>query len=317
MKLWIKLIGALAGLALLAVVGALAAFWQPDIPVEELKGRYAPPPSQFVSISGLAVHLRDEGPRTDPEPIILIHGTSSSLHTFEGWAQELKKTRRVVRFDTLGFGLTGPSAQGDYSIPAYVRQVLAVMDHLNIAKAMIAGNSLGGEIAWGVAVAQPARVTRLGLIDAGGYPFTPESVPLGFRIARTPLLRDLMQVTLPRSIVESSIKNVMGDPSKVTPELVSRYYDLTARAGNRRAVGQRFAQMRTDNSAAIKTIKQPTLILWGGKDRLIPPRYGLDFKRDIAGSEHVQFDDLGHVPHEEDAPRTLAVFTAFLAKPAP
>ena len=96
------------------------------------------------------------------------------------------------------------------------------------------------------------------------------------------------------------------------PELVDRYYELTLRAGNRRALAKRFQQMLVSNGEHIKTLKQPTLVLWGGKDRLIPPENGREFARDIAGSRLVIFDDLGHVPQEEDAGRTVAEFRRFL-----
>jgi pimeloyl-ACP methyl ester carboxylesterase len=64
--------------------------------------------------------------------------------------------------------------------------------------------------------------------------------------------------------------------------------------------------------ARIATLKVPTLILWGGQDRLIPPDNAQKFARDIAGSKLVMFDDLGHVPHEEDPGRTIAPVKAFL-----
>src|SRR5687768_5016055 len=108
----------LAGALFFGVI-AIILTWAPDQPVAELRSRWAPPPSRFIEVDGLQVHLRDEGPHDDPEPIVLLHGTSASLHTWEGWAQALRGTRRVIRFDLPGFGLTGPNAQNDYSMAAY------------------------------------------------------------------------------------------------------------------------------------------------------------------------------------------------------
>jgi len=65
----------------------------------------------------------------------------------------------------------------------------------------------------------------------------------------------------------------------------------------------------------LKALKLPTLILWGGKDRLIPVENARRFASDIAGSRLVVFEDLGHVPQEEDAQRTVAAFKAFLKGP--
>jgi pimeloyl-ACP methyl ester carboxylesterase len=153
--------------------------WAPDRPVEELKARWAQAPSQFITVQGMQVHVRDEGPRDDPVPVVLLHGTSASLHTWEGWTGALKGQRRVIRFDLPGFALTGPHPHDDYSIDAYVRFVVATLDRLGIARCVLAGNSLGGQIAWAVAATHPTRVERLVLVDAAGYPFEPQSVPIG------------------------------------------------------------------------------------------------------------------------------------------
>ena len=176
-------------LALVALTGVgVALSWAPDRPVETLTARWAPLPSQFVPLQGMQVHLRDEGPRTDPQPIVLLHGTSASLHTWDGWVAELAKERRVIRVDLPGFGLTGPHPAGTYGIGAYTRFVIDLMDRLGVTRAVLVGNSLGGHVAWKTAHDHPDRVSRLILIDAAGYAIEPESVPLGFRMARSPVL---------------------------------------------------------------------------------------------------------------------------------
>ncbi len=309
-------LGVLALLALALLAGGIAMSWAPDRPVDTLKSRWAQPPSRFIDVGGLQVHLRDEGPRDDPLPIVLIHGTSASLHTWEGWAAALRGERRVVSFDLPGFGLTGPSPVGDYSIAAYTRFVLVVLDNLKIDRCVLAGNSLGGEIAWRTAVAAPRRVERLVLVDAAGYAFSSKSVPLGFRLARLPVARHLAASLLPRSLVARSVRAVYGDPSQVDDERVDRYYELALRAGNRKALVQRFEQLRPGAEAAlIGSLRLPTLILWGGRDRLIPPEVAQAFARDIPGSRLVVFDDLGHVPQEEDHRRSVAEVRRFLGLP--
>ena len=302
---------ALVAVLVFAVAG-IAATWAPDRSVESLKARWAHPPSQFIDVAGMQVHLRDEGPRGDPVPIVLLHGTSASLHTWEGWTQTLSKTRRVIRFDMPGFGLTGPNSHNDYSIKSYVTFVTAVLDKLGVQRFVLGGNSLGGQIAWETAHALPTRVQSLILVDSGGYAFVPKSIPLGFQIARLPVLRNLMEYTLPRGIIQSSIENVYGDLSLVTPALIDRYYDLTLRAGNRKALSYRLDQGYVSDEAKIKSLKLPTLILWGAKDRLIPPENGRNFARDIADSKLVMFEALGHVPHEENVQATLAEVVKFL-----
>ena len=115
--------------------------------------------------------------------------------------------------------------------------------------------------------------------------------------------------------MESSVRNVYADPAKVTPELVDRYYDLALRAGNRKAITARFAQNNPgQNESAIKQVKVPTLIIWGALDRLITPDNAAKFHRDIAGSQLIVFEKLGHVGHEEDPVATVAAVQTFLGQ---
>ena len=302
----------LAGLVFFFMAG-IVAVWAPDKPLAELQARWAGAPSKFITVAGLQVHVRDEGPRDDPLPIVLLHGTSDSLHTWGGWAAQLRGQRRVIRFDLPGFGLTGPGSTGDYSIDAYVRFVAAVLDSLDVPRVVLGGNSLGGEIAWRAAWAMPQRVAQLILVDAAGYPPEPQEIPLGFALARTAGVRTALDYLLPRGLVLASVRSVYGDPSKVTPELVDRYYDMALRPGNRRALVQRLEVTPGDDvSDRIRSLTLPTLVLWGAQDRLIPVALGHRFAQDIAGARLVVFDGLGHVPHQEDPVRTAAEVQRFL-----
>jgi hypothetical protein len=121
--------------SLAALVAMVVWSWAPDRGVDTLKARWATGPSHFVTLQGMQVHLRDEGPRDDPEPIVLIHGTSASLHTWDGWTAALKGQRRVIRMDLPGFGLTGPAPDGDYSMTRYAIFIAALMDQLGVRRA--------------------------------------------------------------------------------------------------------------------------------------------------------------------------------------
>jgi pimeloyl-ACP methyl ester carboxylesterase len=309
------------GVLLLLTTLAVALSRAPERSAESLVARWAPPPSDFIEVQGQVVHVRDEGPRNDPLPIVLIHGTSASLHTWEGWAAALKGQRRVIRFDLPGFGLTGPwsdTFKGSYPHQryegdAYARFTLALLDVLHVPRAVLAGNSLGGEVAWRTAWLAPQRVASLILVDAAGPAFTPLLVPIGFRLARAPVLNRVMESLLPRPLVARSVAEVYGNPARVSEELVDRYYELTLREGNRRALTTRLQQLQPGEDAdRIATLKLPTLILWGGRDRLIPPLVARQFQQQIAGSQLVVFDSLGHVPQEEDPAATVGAVKAFL-----
>jgi pimeloyl-ACP methyl ester carboxylesterase len=307
-------------LALLATLtGAYVAMtWAPEQTVDDLRARWAPAPSTFLNVAGMNVHVRDEGLRNDPSPIVLLHGTASSLHTWDGWAMALRSERRVIRLDLPGFGLTGPTPNRTYNVDEDVRVVLAVLDHLGIKRCVMGGNSLGGSIAWRIALAYPSRVEKLILVDSGGYPTRPASMPIAFYLAHMPVFDWMVRNTLPRFIIAQGLRSVYGDPDKVTPDLVERFWEITRREGNRRAMIDRGRQRRPASldqpslGHRIAELSQPTLILWGGRDRLIPADIAERFHRDIPGSKMVVFPGLGHVPQEEDPAQTMAAVGDFL-----
>ena len=305
------------GVLLMLTALAVTLTHAPDRSVDSLVTRWAPPPSDFMYVKGQFVHFRDEGPRNDPVPLVLIHGTASSLHTWQGWVGDLRARKRVITFDLPGFGLTGPFGgqypRDDYRADNLARFTLDFLAALHVQRFAIGGNSLGGEVAWRVAAMAPSRVDRLILVDATGYAFVPEHVPVGFQLARTPGLNRLGEFLTPRTVVEDSVRDVYGDPSRVTGALVDRYFEMMTREGNRRALDLRMEVIASDLAPErIGTLKLPTLILWGAKDRLVPPVNAQRFHADIAASQLVIFPGLGHVPQEEDAQQSVAPVRAFL-----
>ena len=307
----------LLGLLLILSAVALALSRAPDRAPETLVARWAMPPSDFIEVKGQLVHLRDEGPRDDAAPLLLLHGTGASLHTWDGWAAALTPRRRVIRVDLPGFGLTGPFGGSytpdDYRGDTYARFVLDLLDALRVPRASIGGNSLGGEIAWRAVSLAPQRFDKLILVDATGYDFTPDEVPLGLLAARIPLLNRLGEHLLPRAVVAASLRSVYGDPSRIGEGLVERYFELALREGNRRALRLRLQQLEMgEHAERIKALALPTLVLWGGRDRLVPPANAQRFAADIRGARLVMFDSLGHVPQEEDPARTVAAVVEFL-----
>ena len=309
------------GVLLLLSALAIPLVRAPDRPVETLVARWAPPPSEFLDLQGQLVHYRDEGPKTDPAPIVLLHGTSASLHTWEGWVKALRGQRRVISLDLPAFGLTGPFAGPylekfagqTYTGAHYARFVLDVLDKLAVPRFVVAGNSLGGEVAWRIAAAAPQRVAALVLVDSAGYAVEGGTIPLGWQIARLPVLGHVLEHLLPRPFIVQGLAAVYADPKRITEATVDRYYELTLRAGNRAALVQRAQTWsRSEGVAKVTGVSAPTLVLWGGRDAVLPLALAQRFVADIPGARLQVFDDLGHVPQEEDPARTVAVVQAFL-----
>jgi pimeloyl-ACP methyl ester carboxylesterase len=265
------------------------------------------------------VHYRDEGPADQTMPVVLLHGTGASLHTFQAWTEGLLQAgHRVLRLDLPGYGLTGPFPQRDYAIDQYVRFLEHFLTALNIDTCVLAGNSLGGHIAWQYAVAYPTRVEKLVLIDAAGYPARANSVPLAFQMAQWPGIKRLFTFITPRFVARASVENVYADPSQVTDELVDRYFELTLRVGNRQAFVDRLGtDPDTTAYRRIPQVRQPTLLLWGEADQLIPVEMAYRFQADLPQDTLVVLAGVGHVPMEEHPQRSLEPVLSFLARSSP
>jgi len=313
MRVWFKRLFATSVVVALGTAAVVTATWEPDRQLGKLVARWAPSPSAFIELDGMQVHVRDTGPRDDPAPIVLLHGMASSLHSWEGWQTALSGQRRVITVDLPGFGLTGPSAQGEYRIEAYTRFTLRLLDALGVKRVILGGNALGGEVAWQTALLAPDRVKKLILVDADGHQISQFSQPVAFTIAGARGLRWISERILPRSVIASSVRNVFGDPSKVSQTLIDRYFELNLRVGNRRALFQRMDQAESGAmQQRIHQIKQPTLVLWGAKDGMVPVAFADQFCAEISRCTKVIFPELGHLPQEENPAATLVPVRAFL-----
>jgi pimeloyl-ACP methyl ester carboxylesterase len=300
-----------AALLALIVVAAFAVGFRLDIPVDDLKPRYATGPSRFVELDGLAVHYRDQGPRGAPA-LLLLHGSAASLHTWEGWEARLKNEFRVVSVDLPAHGLTGPwPKDGDYSLDAYARFVDRFADRIGLQRFALAGNSMGGTIAWTYAGRHPQRVEKLILLDAAGYPRA--DTQRFFGLARLPASEFLLRWFAPRFVVAMTVRSVHADAAKVDDALIDRYRDLVLREGNRAATMARLKAFKPD-LALLRKLDMPVLVMWGGKDRIVLPAEAFRFHNDIRDATLKIYADLGHVPMEEDPERTAADARKFLLR---
>jgi pimeloyl-ACP methyl ester carboxylesterase len=314
----------IAGVLVVVLVALFLVFRTPDTDPAVMRAKYGAPPSQFVEIaSGVEVHLRDEGPR-DGEPIVLLHGSNADLHTWEPWVEELSKTRRVVSFDQVGHGLTGPDPEHDYSRANFTADIAEVLDALGIERAIIGGNSMGGKHALSFAVSYPERTSGLILVDGSGAPMPDEEASggeeddsgnIGFAIAQTPGINLLVEQITPRSLIRQSLEQSVSNKAVVTEDAVDRYWELLRYPGNRRATLKRFSSGYDPlTEEEIANISAPTLILWGDEDRLIPVEAGRWLDRVMPHSQIVVYEGIGHLPHEEAPGATLAAAKAWLAK---
>lgn len=299
----------------LLILVLIVAFYKADIPAEELKQKYAMAPSQFDSLKGMNVHYRDEGPVTDSIPLVLLHGTSSSLFTWDACTREWIKEHRVIRMDLPGFALTGPDPNDNYSIEGYVAFVHDFLQKRNVNQCYLAGNSLGGQIAYAYAAYYPKEVKKLILLDPAGYPSENVKGSLGFKLGKLPVLKHLLTIITPTSIVRKSIEDVYGNKDMVTDSLVQLYEDMTCREGNRSALLKRLSLEKHDTDL-VKRIQVPTMIIWGDQDFLIPLENAYKFQRDLINDTLVVMKEVGHLPMEESPDKVITAVSGFI-KPIP
>jgi len=291
-----------------------------DRPVEELIPLYANKDSKFMPILGMKVHYRDEGIQSDSTPLILLHGMSSSLNTWDSVVIGLKDKKRVISLDLPGFGLTGPSPENAYNFNYYSKFIDSFTTRLKIKRFILVGNSMGGAISWNYALHNPQGLAKMVLVDAAGYPKKGESGSLGFTIASTPVINNLLLYATPKFLVRKSLETVYYDQDRVTDEQVERFHDVAIREGNRAAALLIFKgsfqrnskRFLNSNIARIKEIKTPTLILWGDKDNLISVDNVAQFQRDIQGSQAEIYKNVGHVPMEEVPGKVAASIAGFV-----
>ena len=295
------------------VVLGLVTSYHSDIPLKDLKERYTYSDSEFWDFEGMPVHYRVTG--SGKTTIVLLHGTASSLHTWEGWTNILRKNYRVVSMDLPGFGLTGPDPNNDYSPQRYVRFVAEVLDEIGVDSCIMAGNSFGGYVAWNYAVSYPEKVTHLGLLNSSGYPRNDqEKLDFGFWIAGQSWAQPIVQRLTPRALIKKSVRNVYFDDSKITDLTVDRYFHMLLREGNRAGLYGRMTQVRSENPEDIKKVQCPTFIMWGDHDNLVNVADASKFHKDIPNSELLIYENMGHIPMEEIPERSCQDFINFIER---
>ena len=289
-----------------------------DIPYSTLEGLYTSPASQFITLEdGLKVHYRDEG-IPEGKPIVLVHGFSASLHTWEPWVEQLKDEYRVISIDLPGHGLTRNPSPEKMNIPYFSEAVGELASKLDAENYVLVGNSMGGATAWQFALSRQECIAGLVLIAASGWQeqqITGDR-PIVFRLLANKYARALIKDFDLKALIRDGLKKSFIDQSFVTEDMVSRYAYL-ARAPQHRSgiLALMSGEERMPASAqTLGAITVPTLILQGDGDAVVAPSGAPKFHAAIAGSELIVYDNVGHVPQEEVADQSIADLRDFLAR---
>ncbi|HEV7680786.1 MAG TPA: alpha/beta hydrolase [Pyrinomonadaceae bacterium] len=308
-----KLLKIVLALIIIAAV-ALTIFWfarPADVSFDEVRASVPNSEySHFADIDGVRIHYQEKGTGT---PLVLIHGYTSLTYTWKDVFEPLSQSFRVIAVDLKGFGFSG-KPDGDYTRRAQAVLVAHLLEHLNIDKAWLCGNSMGGEVALNVALANPQRVAGLILIDSAGVE-VPGRGTLAPGYLQLPVLgRLLIALSLTSDkLVRQGLEKSFYDHAKVTPDRVASYYrPLQTRGGQLAALRARAQWSLFPVEPNLGKINVPTLILWGAQDQLIPLAAGRKLNSLIKDSSLVIFDNCGHLPQEEMPARTIDEVTKFI-----
>jgi pimeloyl-ACP methyl ester carboxylesterase len=285
---WLKLLF-IPTLLILQGCSSMGIFAQP---LSVLTEKYTNDTSKFQAVDDLVIHYQDEG--TGPT-LVLLHGVASHLQTWDGWVEKLAPHYRIIRIDLPGHGLTG----SDPTVERY--EIAYLVDKLDIDDIYLAGNSLGGYIAWNYALHRPDRVNKMVLLDSVGFT---QDMPFIMSFAALPMIGEITGVMMPQFIVNMNINAAYGDTDKVTDVLERRYFDLTMRKGNRKALVNVFRTMKEQSKNPhlgdrVKEIKTPTLLMWGDQDEWVPLDILAQFSAALPNAQSIVYEGVGHMPMEE------------------
>ncbi|GER85768.1 hydrolase [Thermogemmatispora aurantia] len=254
-----------------------------------------------IEVQGIATHLFEAGPPTAP-PLLYLHGT----HLGNLWLDHhrlLAQQFHLFAPDIPGFGLSErPDWMHDMS--DYVLYFRDLMAALGLERAALVGHSLGGWMAAEIAVWYPERVSRLVLSNAAGL-----------RVKGVPMA-DIFALS-PQRLLETCFENLMAAAPLIPREINTDYF--VRLYAERTTLAALAWNPHYDPKLArrLQQLSCPTLIVWGARDRLIPPAYGQEWQRLIPGAQLVMLEGTGHMPMFEVCEQWVAHVSAFLQPSQP
>ena len=286
-----------------------------DIPREELESKYANDSSQFFELlDNTRIHFRDEGNFEKPV-IVLLHGFNGSLFNFEKLVPLLADDFRLISIDLPGFGLTGATASSNYTTEGFMEVVTKLTEELRINKFSIAGNSMGGGVAWRYALQNPNKIESLILLASSGvgtkedrekFEERERNQPFVWRLLDSAVLKKFLHYYTPKFFATEALKRSVFDQKFANYEHAMQFHDLVLLEGSRNAIlsmtmGGRRAMYGPE---ALSEIVAPTLVIHGEEDNIINVKRSLIFKENMNKVKLKIYPEIGHLPMYEDPIRT-------------
>ena len=261
--------------------------------------------SKETTVFGQKIHYVEAG---SGPTVILLHGLGGSSEVWQFNLTALAEKYHVVVPDQIGFGKSDKPLV-NYRIRTYVDFLDQFCKQLKIERASLVGNSMGGWIATAFTAAFPDRVDKLVLVDAAGYA-PPKDIDTRTFYALNPTTREGTRVLLGKVFYNKLFQTDAAVEQAIASRLAAGDGYTINRITESIIRGEDFLD------DAVKTIKRPTLIIWGRQDGLVPLAEGEHFNKDIAGSKLVVIDQCGHMPQIEKPAEFNAAVLKFLGEGA-
>ena len=259
--------------------------------------------SKEVLVFGQKIHYVEAG---SGPTVILLHGLGGSSQAWQFNIGPLAEKFHVVVPDQIGFGKSDKPFV-NYRIRTYVDFLDEFCRELKIERATLVGNSMGGWIAVMFAATFPERVDKLVLVDAAGY-----APPKDFDMRTLYALNPTTKAGMKTLVAKVFYNQMFSTDIAIRQAMAAR---LAAGDGYTiNSISESILRGEDFLDDVVKTIKRPTLIVWGRQDGLVPLAEGERFNKDIAGSKLIVIDQCGHVPNVEKPGEFYAAVLKFLTE---
>jgi len=271
-------------------------------------------PRRFVKTAHgrFAVVQRGSGP-----PLVLLHGIPLSSLTWRRNIEALARDFSVTAIDLKGFGYS-TSGTSDFSPAGHAEAIRSVLDELEVQRASVAANSYGGAVAAWLASTYPRRVERLILVGSIGTGAGRHHLERILRIGMaSACARPLLSSRFGRHVVSTRLFAAYGTRPRDVGELAAEYHRPLREAGGAIAF---LESLRSLDERALMlhlaALPHATLLVWGGRDRIVPARAGFRLRTEMRAARLEVFEQSGHFPHEEEPERFNAIAAEFLRNDA-
>ena len=278
-------------------------------PLDEWAKTYAA--GKFIDLDGLSTHYIEKG---EGDPVILVHGFFYDSYMWDKNIDVLAEKFKVYAIDLWGFGYSTREPL-DYGYPLYVDQLLKFMNALNIQKASLVGQSMGGGTCIAFCIDHRDKVNKMILVDAAGMP---NPLPLMGKLAILPKVGEFMHGYKGNLVRKITLRTTFIYDKKL---ITDSYFDNVTRSHKIKGTNEislqilrrQFFGTLLDEIHRLGETDAPILIVWGRYDKSIPVKRGQEMHNILKGSRLEIFERAGHCPHDEQAQKFNQIALDFLS----